>query len=147
VNFVVIKYFGDIEAVEDRIESILAQRSEGYWNISVIPFRSIISSIDSFIPIPSFGVVTQFFIGNILVFVPMGFMIPWFMRRRYTFFKTMFACFMIILLIETIQFVTCLGVADIDDVILNMIGCVIGYLVYYFVRRVLISVNDEKGLF
>lgn len=49
VNFVIFKYFGSIQSILFRIERIKAQRNEGYWNLNLSPFRSITSSIDSFI--------------------------------------------------------------------------------------------------
>lgn len=50
----------------------------------------------------------------------------------------MIICFIIIMLIETIQIFTYLGSMDIDDVILNQISCIIGcilYLIYIKIKR------------
>jgi glycopeptide antibiotics resistance protein len=72
--------------VLDRIEGTKAQRSDGYWNIEFIPFRTITSSIDSNIHV---GMVPSSinFIANIAVFVPMGFLIP-FILQKPSFLKT-----------------------------------------------------------
>ncbi len=48
--------------------------------------------------------------------------------------KTFIISFASILGIEIIQFVTYLGSADIDDVLLNLIGSVMGYAVYMIYR-------------
>jgi glycopeptide antibiotics resistance protein len=128
VNFVIVKYFGDMQPIIDRIDSVKAAKDAGYWNIQLIPFRTISSSIDSYIRV---GMVpsTINFVANIAVFVPMGFLIP-FILRKPSFLKTIGISLSIIVSIEIIQYVTYLGFADIDDVILNMFGCVIGYMVY-----------------
>ncbi|KRF09901.1 VanZ family protein [Paenibacillus sp. Soil787] len=69
------------------------------------------------------------FIANIILFVPMGYLVP-FVLRKSSFLKTMGISLGIIVAIEIIQYVTNLGATDIDDVILNMTGCLIGYMVY-----------------
>jgi glycopeptide antibiotics resistance protein len=128
VNFVIVKYFGNIQRVFDRIEGTKAQRMDGYSKMQLIPFRTINSSIDSYIHVgmdPS----SINFIANIAVFVPMGFLIP-FILRKPSFLKTLGISLSIIVSIEIIQYITYLGYADIDDVILNMFGCVIGYMFY-----------------
>ena len=47
----------------------------------------------------------------------------------------------IILLIKIFQFFTKLGTFDVDDIILNMIGIVCGYLMFLVIKR--IFVRDE----
>ncbi|REE78547.1 hypothetical protein A8990_12621 [Paenibacillus taihuensis] len=48
VNFVVVKYFGSVHRVMDRIENVKSQKAEGYWHVQLVPFRTIISSWDSY---------------------------------------------------------------------------------------------------
>lgn len=135
VNFVIVKFFGNFHVVEKRIEEVLQQRERyGIWNISIEPFRSISASVHSFIRDPSLGVVTQFFIGNILIFIPLGFLLP-LLYKRYSFTKVMLTSLGIIVSIELIQFATCLGIADIDDVILNMFGSGLGYLIFILTEK------------
>ncbi|WP_116190813.1 VanZ family protein [Paenibacillus taihuensis] len=67
-------------------------------------------------------------IANIILFVPMGLLVPLILRRP-TFLLTMCLSLGIIVTIEVIQDVTNLGSTDIDDVILNMVGCLVGYFV------------------
>jgi glycopeptide antibiotics resistance protein len=145
VNFVIVKYFGNIQTVLNRITSIQTQREEGNWNIRMIPFRTIASSIDSYIHLGMLPSSINF-IANIVVFIPMGFLIPLVIRRP-SLPKTFLFSLLIILLIETIQFVTCLGAADIDDVILNMVGCMIGYLIYVALIPVLKKRNNGYGIY
>lgn len=69
-------------------------------------------------------------IGNIVVFVPFGFLLPIaFQKQLNRLDKLLFASVTGILLIEMLQLVFKLGVFDIDDVILNSIGIVIGFVI------------------
>ncbi len=55
--------------------------------------------------------------------------------RKPSFLKKFLISLFIIIAIEIIQFVTYLGIADVDDVILNITGCVIGHLAYIIVAK------------
>lgn len=135
LNFVVVKFFGSFQAVQKRMDDVLLQRElYGIWNISLEPFQSITASVSSYIHDPSFGVVTLFLIGNILIFVPLGFLLPLLLKKP-SYIKIMLISLGIIVSIETLQLVTCLGIADVDDVLLNMLGSTIGYLTYYLTKK------------
>ncbi len=65
--------------------------------------------------------------GNVLIFVPFGFFLP--MASRYrSFFGTMFYSFGLSLCVEVFQLVTKVGSFDVDDLLLNTIGGVLGYI-------------------
>lgn len=67
--------------------------------------------------------------GNVLIFMPFGFFMP--MASRYrSFFLTLFYSFGLSLLVETFQLVTKVGSFDVDDLLLNTIGGVIGYIFF-----------------
>jgi glycopeptide antibiotics resistance protein len=129
INFVIVKFFGDMQDVKYRIADVKEQKAEGFLNLQLVPFRTINSTMDS---IRRFGFdhpASIALIANIILFVPMGFLLP-FVLQKQSFLKTMGISLGIIGVIEYIQFVTNLGAMDIDDVIINMTGCLIGYLVY-----------------
>ena len=68
-------------------------------------------------------------IGNILVFVPFGFFMP--MASRYrSFILTMTYSLGLSILVEAFQFVSRVGSFDVDDIILNTIGGIIGYILF-----------------
>ena len=68
--------------------------------------------------------------GNILGFVPFGFFLPLISKRfRYGFVVALLG-FLTSTLIEILQMLTKAGVCDIDDVILNTAGAVIGYILF-----------------
>jgi len=66
---------------------------------------------------------------NVIIFAPLGFLLP-FLMRKPSFLKTVSISLAVILGVEIMQFITCLGVLDIDDIILNGIGSVIGYVAF-----------------
>ena len=67
--------------------------------------------------------------GNIVIFVPYGFFISMASRAR-GFFKTLFFSMGLSLCVEVTQLFTRVGSFDVDDILLNTIGGVIGYIVF-----------------
>lgn len=66
-------------------------------------------------------------LGNVLLFVPLGFFLPALFPRQRSFKRFFLWLCLIILLIEVVQLFTLRGSCDIDDFILNCIGGCIGY--------------------
>ena len=69
-------------------------------------------------------------LGNIFLFIPIGFLIPKLWRKLRNFFKFFFICLLLILAVELIQLFALLGCCDVDDVILNMTGLTAGYIIW-----------------
>ena len=77
------------------------------------------------------GFVTMFtnLFGNVLIFVPFGIFLP--MASRYrSFFSTLFAGFGLSLCVEIFQFITRVGSFDVDDLLLNTIGGIMGHILF-----------------
>ncbi|HPE95977.1 MAG TPA: VanZ family protein [Bacillota bacterium] len=70
-------------------------------------------------------------LGNILLFVPVGFLIP--LTLRCYAFKTIAVCFASSAFIETFQ-IFLPRMTDIDDVIMNTAGAAVGCLIYFIAR-------------
>ena len=68
-------------------------------------------------------------LGNILIFVPYGFFISMASRSR-GFFKTLLCSMLLSLGVEIVQLFTRVGSFDVDDILLNTIGGVLGYIVF-----------------
>ncbi len=71
-------------------------------------------------------VVFKNIVGNILIFIPMGIFIK---RLHMKWFYHFVVAIIIIIGIETLQYITQIGIFDIMDIILNFIGFLIGYVV------------------
>jgi glycopeptide antibiotics resistance protein len=67
------------------------------------------------------------FLGNLVWFVPFGLLLPILTKARK---RTIFYCFLISLLIETLQYVFGTGVSEVEDLILNTLGGAIGYGIF-----------------
>ena len=91
-----------------------------------------------------FAMFTNLF-GNVIIFVPFGFFMP--MASRYrSFFSTVFYSFGLSLCVETFQLLTKVGSVDVDDLLLNTIGGLCGYILFIIceaVRRR--NVNKKKA--
>ena len=73
--------------------------------------------------------------GNIVMFIPLGFGLPWVYARLRRFWKTLLLSAVVIACVELVQLVTLLGHCDVDDLILNLIGVTIGYLLWAITHR------------
>ncbi len=74
---------------------------------------------------------TYLFVGNIICFVPFGILVPLISKRNILFSKTLVLGFILSLAIETAQYILGTGISEVDDLILNTIGVLLGYLIIY----------------
>ena len=65
--------------------------------------------------------------GNVLAFVPFGFFLPILNRNTRGLLRMGLFTFEFSLMIETIQLVSKVGTFDVDDLILNTLGGILGY--------------------
>lgn len=75
--------------------------------------------------------------GNVLIFVPFGFMEPLTSKKR-SFWATLIDGCLVSLSVEIFQFITKVGRFDVDDLMLNTTGVALGYvcfLVWNAIRR------------
>lgn len=68
--------------------------------------------------------------GNIVMFIPLGYFLPRIWKDMQKLWKVFLLVFMCIVGVELLQLVTLLGSCDVDDVILNLMGTVIGYILW-----------------
>jgi glycopeptide antibiotics resistance protein len=110
-----------------------------FRSINLIPFYSIkeyIFSNSTTIKKFAFGNV----VGNIVIFIPLGTYLSLFNNNRRVITNQLFI-FIVSLFIEIIQGILGIGASDIDDIILNCLGGLIGILGYKFLLFIL---RDEK---
>ncbi|WP_070040534.1 VanZ family protein [Robinsoniella peoriensis] len=82
-----------------------------------------------------FAVFTNI-IGNVLCFVPFGAIFPVLNRKTRHFVVIVLLSFQFSLIVECIQLISKVGSFDVDDLLLNTIGGMIGYLVFCVCNRV-----------
>ena len=110
---------------------------EPYWeqvkmSINLVPFRSIYGSVDLIIHRTNQYLISHEIIsllGNFALFMPFGYFIPRLFGKYRAFIKFILLTFVILLSIETLQVVTLRGCFDVDDILLNLAGAVIGFFI------------------
>lgn len=78
------------------------------------------------------GSVQQFVvekIPNVMLFVPLGFFVPVVFSGKRKLYKTALVAFVITFCVEFVQYFIGRS-ADIDDIITNLFGAVIGYIIF-----------------
>ena len=75
-------------------------------------------------------------IGNAAMFIPSGIVLPIVYQKLNRFWKVFLAGAGISLCIETIQLPFSVRATDIDDLILNTVGVIVGYGIYAFIQRI-----------
>ena len=73
-------------------------------------------------------------IGNVVFFIPFGFLYP---KKNWKIILVSGAIFS--LLIEVIQYVGCLGLCELDDLICNSAGALIRFWLYKFIKNCIIK--------
>ncbi len=87
-------------------------------------------------------------LGNVIAFMPFGFLVPVMYREQRkgvnymghyfrSFLYVTFLGFMTSLVVEITQLITKVGCFDVDDLFLNTLGVVSGYLLYYFSKKII----------
>lgn len=108
-------------------------------SINVIPFYSIKEYIFS-----NSATIKKFafsnVVGNIVIFIPLGTYLSLFKNNKRVITNLLFI-FIVSLFIEIIQGLLGIGASDIDDIILNCLGGLVGILGYKFLLFIL---RDEK---
>lgn len=83
-------------------------------------------------------------IFNILMFLPFGFVLPLLFKKCEKFYITYFLGLCMTISIEVLQLISKRGIFEIDDIINNTLGCMIGYgVVMIFL---LFSKRNKKSL-
>ena len=68
--------------------------------------------------------------GNVILFLPLGIFLPMLFVRLRAFWRFVLAALLAILAVEALQLFTGLGALDVDDLILNLMGIALGYLLW-----------------
>lgn len=105
------------------------------YTYNLVPFREIRRYLLHGRQIGFFGVLLNLW-GNILGFLPLGFILPIFSRRcRRHWYNTVISAYLLSFSIEAAQLLLRAGSCDVDDLILNSFGAFLGYLFFQLVQR------------
>lgn len=74
-------------------------------------------------------------LANLVIFIPFGILVPKVFRGVNTVWKMALVTFITSVCIELIQYVLACGYSEVEDVIMNVAGGVIGYLIIKFIEK------------
>ncbi|MFV0363121.1 MAG: VanZ family protein [Suipraeoptans sp.] len=109
------------------------------YNYNLTPFREITRFWEYRDQIGLYTMFINLF-GNIIIFIPFGFFVPMASRNK-SFFVAALLSLALSLGIEIFQLLTRIGSFDVDDLILNTIGGIIGYIIYIIISAIRRSGN------
>jgi glycopeptide antibiotics resistance protein len=73
--------------------------------------------------------------ANTVCFIPFGFMVPLISLRRTGVIMTVLWGMLFSMVIEFLQYAFNLGLFDVDDIILNTAGVLLGYIFIYIIQK------------
>ena len=102
-------------------------------NLNLVPFFTIRHYLRLIEMSPNFALIRHAFInllGNIVMFIPLGLLLPavWKASRKTLIFIP--AVVGSVCLVEAVQLFTLLGSCDVDDLIFNVIGALLGFILF-----------------
>ena len=108
-------------------------------NVNLVPFKTI----QDYWGVVFHGTNEAYFnhcfinlAGNVLLFVPIGWLLPKIFYKLRNFFRFFATCLGAIFLVEIAQLFTLLGSFDVDDIILNLSGMILGFIAYHICSRI-----------
>ena len=114
-------------------------------NVNLVPFVTIRQFVEAY----RYGylnenIILENLLGNMVCLIPWGISLPILFvgRRRWRSFLP--ATLLFILGIETVQLVTGLGIFDVDDILLNMIGAVAGFAMWRVWDRIQMKIREKN---
>ena len=85
------------------------------------------------------------YIENILLFTPLGFMLPFIWKKYEVLWKTALSGIIFSLIIELIQLFN-RRITDIDDLLMNTLGALIGWVIFRLLKEHLSKLQDKVSV-
>lgn len=73
--------------------------------------------------------------GNVVMFVPLGFLTCCIWRKMEKFYWHLPVMAAVIAVVELLQLVIGLGTCDVDDLLLNLMGTTVGFVIWKFLYK------------
>jgi len=106
---------------------------------NLLPFHTLYYYISMQEP---FDVAVRNILGNMILFIPYALLLPFAFYSLGSFKRNLLAVFLTSLFFELLQLVTKLGSFDVDDILLNMLGGIAGWLLY---RALVLLLRAQPG--
>jgi len=121
---------------------IVEARQFSHPRMNLVPFVDMLSQNTS--------IIFRNLIGNTVIFIPLGFFIPVLIKAESVWKKTIAIVFFTAILVEVVQFIGSFiifkiswKVVDVDDVIMNILGGMIGLAAYLITEKLFKVSQDE----
>lgn len=108
--------------------TLLVYRGSPYAQIELDPIASYRRALNA--PLPLARIEIRNAVLNILMFVPLGYLLPMLSKKFARLLILLSVAFLFTLSIELLQLVTARGVFSIEDMLHNILGAAIGLLAY-----------------
>lgn len=106
------------------------------YNFNLIPFQEIKRFIVYWKVIDNPFLVVMNLFGNIIAFIPFGALLRWVINRSVRWYQVVGYTFLLSLSVEILQLIAKVGVFDVDDLLLNTFGGLVGFWIYYLLRAI-----------
>ena len=83
--------------------------------------------------------------GNVGIFVPFGILLPWTDPIYRSWWRVLCNAFLFVTGIEVFQLFSAFGAFDVDDILLNCFGAMLGYLMFRLLERKKASFRAPAG--
>lgn len=112
-------------------------------SINIIPFRGILSVLNAGF---NANYILNNIVGNVFLFMPLGFLLAFLWEKFDKFMPVLAIALLSSTVIELFQ-IPLSGSTDIDDVILNVIGAIFGYLLLKLLKKTIFHNSDKLNEF
>lgn len=119
-----------LQSIMDEWE--LGNAKMGVATANLVPFKTIRMYMKYYQRLNGF----ENLFGNVLVFVPLGVLIPSAFRKADRWWEILLHSFWLSLCLELFQLVSHFGAFDVDDIILNTLGGILGFVVFLIIRQI-----------
>ena len=99
-----------------------------------VPFKTISSYV---FHTSNQNIVIKNVMGNIILFIPFGFLLPVIAGRKPNFVQLITFSFLLSLFLELIQLFSRIGSFDVDDLLLNTLGAILGFFTLNVITKVI----------
>ncbi len=117
-------------------------RDQWWRSNNFIPFKTIIFYL--FLADINFDIRISNLAGNIIGFMPFGFLLPLIVKKYDRLKSILKATFILSITYEILQLLFGLGSFDVDDLILNTLGGGLGYLVLKIIKLIFNLKNKQR---
>lgn len=104
-----------------------------------VPFKTILTYLNGY---PTWIVAKNNLIGNIAPFMPLGLFLPFLFKHSLRLRTVIGTALAVGVAMESTQLLFQIGMFDVDDIILNALGIVVGYGIYVCITLILCNLRS-----